>query len=288
MANPPKSPSFDWEMFRYVPSLAGAIIAIIVFVIMTCLQVWQWTRTRNHLVIYVIIGTLSEIGGYGARIGSHFDNASWAPFIIQGTMLLVGPLFYAATIYMMLGRTIILAQGEDVSLIKPKWYTRVFVGADISTLVIQGLGASIMGTKKLELAIAGEKIVIAGLALQTATFVFFLVASVDFHIRMNRKASFASNGSTGNPADSIRMLWILYVISSLILVRCIFRLIEYSTGNAGYLISNEWTLYVFDAVPMFIVLVLLLVLQPTKYIPRKLSGFSEIEGGASELRTQAA
>jgi hypothetical protein len=41
---------------------------------------------------------------------------------------------------MMLGRTIVLAGGEDVSLIKPRWYTRVFVGADIFTLVLQGLG----------------------------------------------------------------------------------------------------------------------------------------------------
>ena len=43
---------------------------------------------------------------------------------------------------MMLGRTIIQAGGEDVSLIKPVWYTRVFVTADITTLIIQGLGMS--------------------------------------------------------------------------------------------------------------------------------------------------
>lgn len=78
--------------------------------------------------------------GFGARIGSHYDNESWAPFIVQGTLLLVGPLFFAATIYMMLGRTIRLAGGEDVSIIKPKWYTGLFVGADVGTLVIQGLG----------------------------------------------------------------------------------------------------------------------------------------------------
>ena len=40
----------------------------------------------------------------------------------------------------MLGRTIRLAGGEDVSLIKPKWYTRIFVTADVTTLIIQGLG----------------------------------------------------------------------------------------------------------------------------------------------------
>jgi hypothetical protein len=59
---------------------------------------------------------------------------------MQGVFLLVGPLFFAATIYMMLGRTIRLAGGDDISLIKPMWYTRIFVTADIATLIIQGLG----------------------------------------------------------------------------------------------------------------------------------------------------
>ncbi len=42
----------------------------------------------------------------------------------------------------MLGRTIRLAGGEDVSLIPARWYTRIFVTADITTLVIQGTGTS--------------------------------------------------------------------------------------------------------------------------------------------------
>jgi hypothetical protein len=49
-----------------------------------------------------------------------------------------------------------------------------------------------MGTMQLSLALAGEKIVIAGLALQVATFVVFLVASFDFQIRMNRRQLQAS------------------------------------------------------------------------------------------------
>jgi hypothetical protein len=132
-------------------------------------------------------------------------------------------------------------------------------------------GASIMGTMKLNLALAGEKIVIAGLALQVATFVFFLVASIDFQLRMIKKSRTAQpiteDGQNSNTSWR-KMLYILYSVSALILLRCIFRLIEYGMGNASYLISHEWTLYVFDAVPMFLVLVLLLVLQPSKYVPQ--------------------
>src|SRR5690242_5297865 len=116
-----------------------------------------------------------------------------------------------------------------------------------------------MGTMQLKLALAGEKIVIAGLALQVATFVVFLIALVDFEVRMNRKASTATSEDSSNWRKVLR---ILKAISTLVLIRCTFRLIEYAMGNAAYLIAHEWTLYVFDTVPMFLVLVLLLVLQP--------------------------
>lgn len=122
-----------------------------------------------------------------------------------------------------------------------------------------------MGTMKLALALAGEKIVIAGLSLQVATFIAFLIVSIAFHIRMNRKTQNAGE-DLSSPVQWRRMLWILYTVSSLVLFRCIFRLIEYASGNASYLISHEWTLYVFDTVPMALVLVLLFVLQPTKFV----------------------
>lgn len=144
-----------------------------------------------------------------------------------------------------------------------------------------------MGTMQVDLAIAGEKIVIAGLSLQVATFVAFIIITAEFHIRMNRKASQLltrpSRSTSRTPRDGNedwrKMLKILYAVSSLILFRCIFRLIEYSMGNASYLMAHEWCLYVFDMVPMVIVLVLMLVLQPTKFIApleRKLSDGTEI------------
>ncbi|KAF2825900.1 RTA1-domain-containing protein [Ophiobolus disseminans] len=277
MANPPSSPEFDWKMFRYVPSLAGAIICLIIFLIMALLHIWQYLRLRKAIIIYIVVGAFCEVGGYSARIASHADNEAWGQYIAGGVLLLIGPLFFAASIYMMLGRTIMLAGGQDISLIKPLWYTRIFVTADVTTLIIQGLGASIMGTMQLHLALAGEKIVIAGLALQVATFIVFLIATIDFHIRMNRRTR--SSTTTEAMGNWKKMLWILYSVSTLILFRCTFRLIEYSMGNAAYLIAHEWTLYTFDAVPMFLVLVLLLVLQPSRYVEQEKEKAEDSSGG---------
>ncbi|KAF2264806.1 RTA1-domain-containing protein [Lojkania enalia] len=259
---------FDWEMYRYIPSLTGPIVSIIIFSILAALHLWQLLNTKKKIIVWIVVGAICEVVGYAARIGSHHDNTSWAPFIVQGVFILIGPLFIAATIYMMLGRTIRVAGGEDVSIIKPSWCTRIFVCADVSTLIIQVTGSSIMGSMKLNLAIAGEKIVIAGLALQVATFVVFIIVAVDFHIRMNKRTK--THTSTV-PVSSKwrRMLWILYSVSSLVLTRCIFRLIEYAMGNASYLIAHEWTLYVFDTSLMVSALILLLILQPTKYVPQE-------------------
>lgn len=57
MANPPSGGGFDWKMYRYVPSLAAAIIALTVFSIMATLHFWQWLKLRNHIILYIVVGT---------------------------------------------------------------------------------------------------------------------------------------------------------------------------------------------------------------------------------------
>lgn len=142
-----------------------------------------------------------------------------------------------------------------------------------------------MGTMKLSLALGGEKVVIAGLALQVAIFILFLAATIDFHIRMSRTT--LASPATGASKSWMSMLNLLYTLSVLILFRCVFRLIEYAMGNAAYLIVHEWTLYTFDAVPMFAVLVLLLMFQPRELVKseeRKVDESSDGEMGVVKSR----
>jgi len=58
MANPPSSPEFDWKMYRYTPTLIGAVIALVIFLIMVLLHLWQFLRLRQRIVIFVVIGAL--------------------------------------------------------------------------------------------------------------------------------------------------------------------------------------------------------------------------------------
>ena len=47
----------------------------------------------------------------------------------------------------------------------------------------------------------------------------------------------------------------MYATSIMILVRSIFRFVEYLQGHDGFLLQNEWTLYVFDATLMWCAMV---------------------------------
>ena len=62
-------------------------------------------------------------------------------------------------------------------------------------------------------------------------------------------------------------MYTLYFVSLLIMIRSIIRVIEYSQGNAGYILSHEIFLYIFDGTLMFIVVAVFNVLHPSELLP---------------------
>ena len=61
---------------------------------------------------------------------------------MQSLLLLLGPSFFAASIYMVLGRIIRLTGGERHSLIRPSWLTKIFVVGDVLSFFVQSGGKS--------------------------------------------------------------------------------------------------------------------------------------------------
>lgn len=56
----------------------------------------------------------------------------------------------------------------------------------------------------------------------------------------------------------------LYIGSLLIMVRSLFRAVEYLQGFDGYLLKHEAYLYIFDALLMFLVMVLFNWIHPAE------------------------
>ena len=83
-----------------------------------------------------------EYNGYIGRAVSSRQNPDWTlgPYIVQAVLLLVAPALFAATIYMELGRIILLVDGEHHSIIKKRWLTKIFVCGDILSFLMQSGG----------------------------------------------------------------------------------------------------------------------------------------------------
>jgi len=58
-----------------------------------------------------------EVIGYIGRAEVHENTDQLMPYILQSMFLLLLPVFFAASIYMVLGRIIRVARGEKYSLI---------------------------------------------------------------------------------------------------------------------------------------------------------------------------
>jgi hypothetical protein len=146
---------------------------------------------------------------------------------------------------MTLGRIICSVHAEHHSLFRIKYLTKIFVMGDVVSFLVQGSASGLMATGNN--AAMGSNIVIAGLAIQVIMFVLFIVTSITFELRMRRSPT---TGAFDERIDWMSRLRTLYAVSALILIRSIFRVVEYAAGNDGYPLTHEWMLYVFDSVLM--------------------------------------
>lgn len=78
------------------------------------------------------------------REKSASESPDWTipTYTLQAILLLIAPALYAASIYMMLGRIILLTGGEELSIIRKRWLTKVFVLGDVVSFLMQGAGKS--------------------------------------------------------------------------------------------------------------------------------------------------
>ncbi|KAL4944151.1 RTA-like protein [Aspergillus oleicola] len=186
-------------------------------------------------------------------------------------LILVAPPLFAASIYMTLGRLVVHLGAEQASLIPVKYITKIFVVGDVVSFLLQCGGGGYMAAGSLSAMEAGENIVIAGLAVQLLFFGFFIVVSAIFHYRARSISKHYSQPVSPvcrffNSTSWEAMLWYLYVACILILIRSVFRVVEFVQGNNGWVMKREYLLYVFDAVLMAVQAMLLLIIYPGKVV----------------------
>ena len=125
------------------------------------------------------------------------------------------------------------------------------------------------------------------MAIQIFFFSFFVIVTIIFHQRIHRDPTPMSHDSTVPWRTSI---YVLYAASALILIRSIFRVIEYAMGKNGVLMSNEVYIYIFDALLIVACDVIFNVWHPSRvvsmYNRRKVSNDVEMSSMTVQRRSR--
>ncbi|KAL4879317.1 RTA1 like protein [Aspergillus karnatakaensis] len=276
--------TIDFKLFRYTPKLAPAGIFLGLFLLTTLYHTYQIYKKRAWYFTAFVAGGIFQIIGYGARLAAHSNTESIPIYSIHTILVLLAPPLYAASIYMVLGRLISFLHAEKLSLVSIKWMTKIFVTGDVIAFVMQAAGGGIMASGTIDSYELGENITVGGLAVQLAFFSVFIVTCGVFHyrVRANPTQKVIELSAKRDARSWETVLLGLYLASVLILVRSIFRMIEYIQGNNGYLISHEVFMYVFDSALMFLCMVVMNVCHPSMILERA----QKRAGGESESQQE--
>jgi amino acid transporter len=188
-------------------------------------------------------------------------------------------------------RFVLPQQNQKILGVSPRFLTRVFVGCDILSLLVQCGGTGVASSQNWE-GNTGVDVLIAGLATQLATNMVFMALVAIFY----RRTVVNGQVSADAPREWRRILWtvicsILLVFVSLFsacgsstdkpLIRSVYRLIEFCLGFNGYPFTHEWIFYVLESIPMLVAISLFCFYFPGKDLPKKITARpnNEIEAG---------
>lgn len=273
---PYKGDNFLW---KYVPSLALSLVFMVLFTVLTLLHTWKMWKSRLWFCAPFVFGGLCEYSsprshseappltltypvevlGFIFRAACYERTSNLITYLLQSIFLVLPPVFFAASMYMVYTRLVRTLQREDCSLITARWSTRLFLIADIVALNIQGNGGGLTASQNSNTADIGRWILVAGLLVHVLIFIGFLTICVNFHRRFK---IYLKITDTTTDVPWRQSLVMLYITSALVTARNIFRTAEYVMGEDEYLFTNEWCIYTFDSAPMLLVMVAFFIWYP--------------------------
>ncbi|GAA5910632.1 hypothetical protein JCM6882_001044 [Rhodosporidiobolus microsporus] len=277
----------------YVPRRWLSFIGIGCFGGSAIVQCVHWWRNGRHrYMLPLLLGMIFMAAGFGVRVyyAKVWQDSGLSVYIATTMLILLSPCLYLAQDYMLLHR-LADALGEDVAqrclFIRSSWITKIFVSADVFTFLLQAGGGG-MSAGSADMAQTGQKIALVGLFIQLFFFIGFcaLLAVLIYRVRANyphlryppKPFRFGDgfSGFSTDPIEDWRPLAVVLALTCVgIIIRSVFRLVEYAQGHGGYLKTTEVWFYLLDALPLWISMTLFCVIWP----PRVLDG---VEAGAGE------
>ncbi|BGP16713.1 hypothetical protein JCM10213_009130 [Rhodosporidiobolus nylandii] len=255
----------DWRYYVYDPSHALAYVAIALFALAWVAQCVLMAWKRTWYMMPFLIACLGESVGYGfRRVSADHPTGRGAGltwYILQELFIILCPALMCASYYMCFGR-IITYVGDRWTPVSSKWVTAIFVTQDIVSFVVQGAGGSLYSSDNTNLYSTAKAVLIVGFCIQIIGLGIFSIFAGIYHTRAIRAGV--------PPGPWTRCLFTLYLGSVFVLIRGIFRCIEFGSGQGGgkgYLLEREGWYYGLETLPILLAAFLLSLSYPGYYIP---------------------
>jgi RTA1 like protein len=233
------------------------------------------------------LSTLIFVAGYITRELGAFDYTNIVKYIVSMCLVYGAPPMYELANYIILGR--ILYYVPYHSPIHPG---RVITTFGFISMVVEALnanGAAFISNVTLPewKQQIGHNLLKAGLAIQLGVIVSFLSLAIYFQRKCTR------NGIMPKHLKSV--LTTLYISSTLIAIRTIYRTVEYFAAatihvtpgfdpmSINRIIRYEWFFWVFEATLMVANSLLLNFRHPAMYLPRS-NKIYLAEDGVTEIK----
>ncbi|KAE8421221.1 RTA1 like protein-domain-containing protein [Aspergillus pseudocaelatus] len=265
----------DLAYINYQPNIPANVLFLVIFGLLLAAQIalGTWFRTWTYMGA-MTAGLILEILGYVGRLMMHSNPFDFNAFLLYLICLTIAPAFFTAAIYICLGR-IVIVYGEDISRIRPRTYTILFVTCDIIALVLQAAGGaitSIADSDQKSLSDTGVNIMIAGLAFQVASLTLFIVLASEFALRVRRSSEDMKNASTASVRSGLK--WKMFLLGLAIAVltiftRSIFRVAELKGGFNSDLANDEISLMILESTMIAIACICMTAAHPAVAMGRR-------------------
>ncbi|KAJ7833873.1 RTA-like protein [Mycena olivaceomarginata] len=196
-------------------------------------------------------------------------------FVAMNEVILLAPcLFYIVT-YVLFSRLVSTFDREVAQRclpVHPSRITPIFVGTTLLFVVGEAVGVALTAVSGSTVQNIGNKVALLSIGFQFFFVELFMLVLFIFRRRMRREfpelwhytdaPRFTFWGRT--PIAWKPVFYILAVTSTVLLVRSVYRIIEFSLGQDGYLVQHEVFLYACDALPVWLAMSVYCFVWPTR------------------------
>ncbi|KAF9432902.1 hypothetical protein BGZ76_010166 [Entomortierella beljakovae] len=278
------------SILSYQPSKALNSLFGALYIILSIFYIYYVRLHRDKWAICLPVGAVFSGIGFFTRLSLDPYNFELAKFATQQMFVVVSPSAFLAFVYLLYGRFIAAIdpnfsmenksgskkQKSKFSFIPPLIVGRIFIISDIITFLVQcaagGMQAA-AGATNPTLAEVGDKLYLIGVSAQGVSYILFTILLTVAFSRLikDRKKNHPDQlrkGWTGLDKPTLTIVGGLYFSSIFIIIRSVFRIVEFSQGYDGYLIRHEVYLFVLDAAPLVLAIGIWAIIWPTVLLQR--------------------